>query len=397
MSRRSGLTGAGWTALIGGTALLPAGLASGYPTLTGLSLAAGAALVLAVLVTLARPRVTVRRFLTNDRVTVGEPARVRLEVENLSRLPAPGFDAIEQVDGAPLRVPVPGLAPREHRRVQLPVATPRRGLVRLGPVVAEHRDPLGLVRRVQPLSDQAWLWVRPPVHPARALPLGVVLDFEGRLTEQAPAGSTAFASLREYQPGDDPRHIHWRSTARIGTLVVREHVDTTEPTTAIVLDTRAGVLAPAAFEEAVEVAASVATACRRLGRPVTLDAPGEDRYAVEQAGGYDVMDRLAALTQREPAGVSVLTRLAETARPGGSLVVISGAEPGLVARLAPARRRFARVVVVLLQADEPAGVATAAAAGVPATVTRRPGLAVVRARSASDAVQAWSRLVVGGV
>lgn len=385
---RGGLTGAGWTTLLGGGALLPAGLAAGYPTLTGLSLAAGAALVLAVLVTLVRPRVTVRRFLARDRVTVGEPALLRLEVDNLSRLPAPGFDAIEQVDGAPLRVRVPGLAPRAHRTAQLPVATPRRGLVRLGPVVAEHRDPLGLLRRVQPLSDQAWLWVRPPVHPARALPLGVVLDFEGRLTEQAPAGSTAFAALREYQPGDDPRHIHWRSTARIGTLVVREHVDTTEPTTAIVLDTRAGVLDQAAFEQAVEVAASVATACQRVGRQVTLDAPGEDRYAVEQAGGYEVMDRLAALTQTVPAASAVLTRLIETARPGGSLVVISGEEPGLVTRLAPARRRFARVVAVLLQPD--------GSAGAPAAVTRRPGLAVVRAGSAWDAVQAWSRLVVGG-
>ena len=43
-------------------------------------------------------------------------------------------------------------------------------------------------------------------------------------------GSMAFSSLREYAPGDDPRQIHWRTTARLGRLVVREHVDTNEPT-----------------------------------------------------------------------------------------------------------------------------------------------------------------------
>jgi uncharacterized protein (DUF58 family) len=382
---RGGLTGAGWVVLVGGAVLLAAGLATGYPILTGLGLAAAVALLLAVVSTLARPRVAVGRELTPDRVTVGEPAVVRLAVENLSSLPAPAFEAVEQVDGTPLRARVAALAPHGHRMLFLPVPTGRRGRVRLGPVIVERRDPLGLIRRTRSLSDQAWLWVRPRVHPARALPLGVVLDFEGRLTEQAPAGSTAFASLREYAPGDDPRHIHWRSTARLGTLVVREHVDTTEPTTAIVLDTRAAVLDAPSFEQAVEVAASVATASRRVGQQVSLAAPGEDRHAVEQAGGYDVLDRLAALTRTEEAGQSALTRLVELARPGGSLVVVSAAEPGLVARLAAARKRFTRVVVVLLHSES-----------LVAGTTRRPGLVVVRAGSARDATQAWSRFAAGG-
>lgn len=384
-ARRSGLTGAGWAVLLGGAALLAAGLGLGYPALTGLGVAAGAALLLAVGATLARPRVAVRRILAPDRVTVGEPAQVQLEVDNLSRLPAPAFDVVEQVDGTPCPVRVPAIGPGGHQARQLRITTPRRGLIRLGPVIIERSDPLGLLRRARRLSGQAWLWIRPRVHPARALPLGVVLDFEGRLTELAPAGSTAFASLREYLPGDDPRHIHWRSSARVGTLVVREHVDTTEPAIAIVLDTRAAVLDRATFEAAVEVAASVAVASRRVEHQVTLAADGEDRYAVAQAGGYEVLDRLAAVTRTRTADPAGLARLAERARPGGSLVVISGDQPELVARLAPVRRRFARVVIVML-------VAGADQAG----TTRRPGLTVIRAGSARDAVRSWSRYVAGG-
>ena len=379
---RSGLTEAGRTVLAGGCAVLTAGLAFGYSALTGLGLAAGAAFGLAVAVHLVRLRIAVHRELTADRVSVGEPVRARLTVANLSRFPAAGFDAIELVDGAPVRVRVGPLGGGRRRSVEVAVPTSRRGLVELGPVVVERRDPLGLIRRVLPLSDKAWLWVRPRVHPVRPLPLGLVLDFEGRLPEDAPKGSTAFASLREYVPGDDPRLIHWRSTARIGTLVVREHVDTTDPTTAIVVDTRTAALDADTFEAAVEMAASVAVASLRVGHEVTLSAPGENRRAVEEAGGHDVLDRLAALRQIDDTEPSTLVRLAEHAKEGGSLVVVSGAEPGLVARLARVRRRFARVVVVALGA-EPA-------------ITRRPGLVVIHAPSAAEAAGAWSQLIAGG-
>jgi uncharacterized protein (DUF58 family) len=379
---RSGPTGVGWAVLAGGCSVLAAGLGFGYPTLTGLGLAAGAALGLAAAVHLVRLRIALDRELTADRVTVGEPVRARLSVENLSRVPATGFDAIELIDGEPLRVRVGPLAPSGHRSMDVGIPTPRRGLIRLGPVVVERRDPLGLVRHVLPLSDETWLWVRPRVHPVRPLPLGLVLDFEGRLTEDAPSGSTAFASLREYEPGDDPRLIHWRSTARIGTLVVREHVDTTDPTSAIVVDTRTAALDADTFEAAVEVAASVAVASLRVGHEVTLSAPGEDRRAVEEAGGHEVLDRLAALRQIDESDPAALIRQAEHTKEGGSLVVITGTEPGLVARLARVRRRFARVVVIALGAE--------------AAITRRPGLVVIHAPSAAEAAKVWSQLIAGG-
>ncbi len=375
---RSGPTGVGWIVLVGGAGMLAAGVGFGYSALTGLGLAA-AALGSAAAIHLLRPRIAVRRELSATRVTLGDPVRARLTVTNLGRFPAAGFDAVELIDGRPLRVRVRPLAAGGRRSMDVDIPTPRRGLVRLGPVVVERRDPLGLVRHVRPLSDRTWLWVRPRVHPVRPLPLGLVPDFEGRLTEEAPRGSTAFASLREYEAGDDPRLIHWRSTARVGTLVVREHVDTTDPTTAIVVDTRTALLDADTFEAAVEIAASVAVASLRVGHEVTLSAPGEDRRAVAIAGGHEVLDRLAALGQIDDGDPSTLVRVAERAKEGGSLVVITGIEPGLAGRLAAVRRRFARIVVVAL--------------GTESAVIRRPGLVVIHAPSAEEAAQAWSRLI----
>jgi uncharacterized protein (DUF58 family) len=369
----------GWVVLLGGGAMLATGIGFGFAAFTGLGMAGATAIGSAVAIHLARPRITVQRRLSANRVTVGEPVRALLTVTNMSRFPAAGFDAVELIDGEPLRVRVRPFAGGDRRSMEVTIPTPRRGLIRLGPIVVERRDPLGLIRHVLPLSDRTWLWVRPRVRAVRPLPFGLVPDFEGRLTEDAPRGSTAFARLREYEAGDDPRLIHWRSTARVGTLVVREHVDTTDPATAIVVDTRTAVLDADTFEAAIEMAASVAVASLRVGHEVTLSAPGEDRRAVAAAGGHEVLDRLAALGQIDDAEPSTLVRVAERAKEGGSLVVITGAQAGLVDRLAAVRRRFSRVVVVALGAES--------------AVTRRPGLVVIHAPSAEEAATSWSRLI----
>lgn len=379
--RRGGLTGAGWSLLAGGAVVLAGGLALGYPALAGLGVAAAGALLVAGAWSLVPPQLTVTRDVDPDRVTVGERALARLEISNDSRLPAPAFDVVERVDGSPLRVPVAALGARARRVLRYPIDASYRGLVKLGPVMLERRDPLGLLRRSASLTGVTQLWVHARVHQLRPLPIGVVLDFEGRLTDSAPRGSMAFASLREYEPGDDPRQIHWRSTARAGTLVVRERVDTSEPSVALLLDTRTGMLDGAAFEDAVEVAASVVVASRRVGHAVTLGAPGEDRGAVADAGGFDVLDRLAAVRQTDTGDTATLVRLAQRAPGGGALVVVSGADSGLVAALAGQRRRFGRVVLVVIggrRGDR---------------ALRRPGLAVVHGQTAVDAVRVWNRMV----
>ena len=53
-----------------------------------------------------------------------------------------------------------------------------------------------------------------------------------------------FVSLREYVPGDDPRLIHWPTTARVGTLMIREHVELRRPEFTVVLDTAPEASAP---------------------------------------------------------------------------------------------------------------------------------------------------------
>ncbi|MGH3978656.1 MAG: DUF58 domain-containing protein [Pseudonocardiaceae bacterium] len=380
------LTAAGWSVLTGCAVLYGTGALLGYPVLVGLAVGGAVLLTAAGVFVSVRPAVSLGRTIAPDRLRVGEPALGRVVIRNLSRWPAPGFVVVDRIAGDELELAVPGLAAGGWRTVQYPVPTSRRGRLPLGPVTVERRDPLGLFRRAQPLGGEDVLWVHPRVHPMRALPVGTVPDFEGRRTDNARTGTVTFSSLREYVVGDDPRRIHWRTTARTGSLMVREHVDTTEPTTTIVLDTRAAVLRPAAFEHAVEAAASVTQAAEDGGRPACLHVVGADAAADAEAGAVSIADRLAAAVQLPDSEPVRLLDVVERAEPGGALVVVTGgAEPALVARLAAQRRRFSPVVVLVVLDD----------AQQAPPLRRRPGMAVLAAGDGAGAATTWNRMVAG--
>jgi uncharacterized protein (DUF58 family) len=370
------LTRSGWILLGSGPLLAVSGFLAGYAFLAGAGLAALAAVACAVVITLARYRVSAERVVTPDRVTVGGQVRMGLVVHNLSGLPTPGFAATVEIgQWERIELPVPSLGPRGRVEVSAMVTASRRGKIPLSPVAIRRRDPLGLAERDAGFSDPDWLWVHPRVHHVAPLPTGLVLDFEGRASDRAHAGSATFASLREYARGDDPRHIHWRTTARTGVLTVRHHVDTTEPTANVVLDTRVGVLEPQQFEQAIEIAASIVAASARTGRPYSLS--GVDL----EEGTADYLDRLASVTQSDTP-LAGLIGVIERTSPGGSLAVISGDVPGLIERIAPQRRRFALVVAILVGAQGTG-------------LHRRPGMTVVSVTTAAEFAGVWPAALRG--
>jgi uncharacterized protein (DUF58 family) len=383
---RTPLTSAGWATLVTGGLLCVAGRLLGYGVAISLGLVALAVFVLAGLTVLVRPNVRLSRHVTPDRITVGKPAAGRLVVRNLTRWPQTGLVVVDRLGGRPREVPVPAIKAGGSRTVHYPVPTERRGRLTVGPLTVERRDPFGLFRRAQSQGETDVLWVHPRVHLVEPVPVGTVPDFEGRM-EMATKGSTSFSSLREYVPGDDPRRIHWRSTARAGELIVRESVDTMEPTVTIVLDTRSSVLAPEAFEHAVEVSASVAQSTIDSGRPGRVLVVGEDEAEVAAAGAESLLDRLAAAEQSDDTDPLRLLETVDRAARGGALVVVTGGgEPGLQARLAEQRRRFAPVIVMcVVRAD--------AAAPDP---YRKPGIAVLHVRTGVEAASVWNQLVLGG-
>ncbi|HEY0699594.1 MAG TPA: DUF58 domain-containing protein [Micromonospora sp.] len=311
----------------------------GYAELALLGAAAAVAVGYAAGHAAWRPRLDVRRTAEPDRVARGEPATVTLTVRNRDRLRSASLIAEDRCGDRRVPVPLLRLRPGRDTTVSYPVPTTRRGIVPIGPLLVTGRDALGLVTVARSHGDAVRVWVHPRIHPLGAVPAGVTRSLDGRI-DKVPHGSITFDSLREYVVGDDLRRVHWRTSARVGELMVREQLDTSLPRLVVLLDDRAAahpeVVAGVAetFESACEAAASVVAAARREELPVLLvlvsDGSPDRVDRPDDGDGADDLDRLAAVGLHPgPRGLpedplrQVTGRLRQE-RAGDTLVFLTG-------------------------------------------------------------------------
>jgi uncharacterized protein (DUF58 family) len=135
----------------------------------------------------------------------------------------------------------------------------RRGIYALERVIVSTSFPFGLFvkERDVEVAGSIVVWPRTdrPVRPTRRLGLVASRALAGSMASRG-AERGQFRGLRSYRSGDDPRDVHWRSSARLPEPVVREYDRDTGDTYWICLDTRC--IAEAAGEAAIEVAAALA-------------------------------------------------------------------------------------------------------------------------------------------
>ncbi|KAB1128432.1 DUF58 domain-containing protein, partial [Micromonospora sp. AMSO12t] len=314
--------------LVAAVVLLGVGFRFAYPELTLLGAAAGIAVGYAVLSAAWRPRLEVTRSADPDRVARGEPAAMTLTVRNAGRLRAASLVAEDRCGDRAVPVPLLRLRPGRDTTVRYEVPTARRGVVPVGPLRVTRRDPLGLVALARPYGGTVPVWVHPRVHPLNAVPTGAGRSLDGRV-DKVPHGSITFDSLREYVVGDELRRVHWRTSARVGELMVRENVDTSLPRIVVLLDNRAAAHperldgVAESFESACEAAASVLVAAYREDLPVVLLL-----VAPESAGGdaaaQGPLDRLAAAELADGGDLQPATTRLRRERLGDTLVFLTG-------------------------------------------------------------------------
>jgi len=267
-------TSAGKAFLVAGVLSLVAGVLLTYATLVALGVAALAAVVIARLWIMRRPRVEASRVVVPERVRVGRPARSNLTITNAGRRRTSGGTALEQFGDVQLPIEVPSLEPGESAIIETDLPTDRRGVYSVGPLDVTRTDPFGLARSGEPDEGVQRLWVHPQVHQLEPFPSGVARDLEGPESGEALEGGITFHTLRDYVRGDDLRQVHWRSSARAGKLMVRHNIDTHQPRSLIILDTRATSYSAGAFEDAIRAAASIVVASLSRGfdfRVLTTD------------------------------------------------------------------------------------------------------------------------------
>ncbi|NUT45808.1 MAG: DUF58 domain-containing protein, partial [Saccharothrix sp.] len=250
-----------------------------YPCVAGLGVALVALAVAGVVSVLSRAHVAPRRTVRPRTVQRLGACTGVLELTGTSRRFPVVFDASDQVAGSTVAVDVPLLAPGQRVKVEYPIPTHTRGLLRVGPLTLSRRGLAGLAHARTVVGDVVEVRVVPRVLPVRGLPGGVRRGHVGA-DERVERGGTDLVGLREYVPGDDLRRLHWATSARTGTLMVREDADPARPHLAVVLDDHVGSYVDVSdFEDAVEVAASLVTVAIAEGHPVRL---------VSSSGAVDV-------------------------------------------------------------------------------------------------------------
>ena len=240
---RSSRARAGWRAIttrgrvtaVVAAGALAVGLATGWREWIGVAVSLAVLLLAAILMSIGRSSCAVELDLQQDRMVVGEPGVASMRVRNTSHRRMLPLRMELEVAGLPVTVPVPSLHGGATYPVEVPLPTGRRAVVDLGPLRAVRGDVFGLIRRVVlwPVHRQVFVHPR-TVRPTSSLP-GYVHDLEGEESTKRTASDLSFHTLREYVPGDDRRFIHWKSSARNGTLQVREFLQTHRSQIAVIL------------------------------------------------------------------------------------------------------------------------------------------------------------------
>jgi uncharacterized protein (DUF58 family) len=373
------LTGTGRTLVALLLVLLVLGFSLGYPSLVGIGVAFLMTVGVAIAWVLRRPPVDSTREIHPVRITVGGTALSELTVLNRSRRRTAGGVALEGFGDDHLSVVLPPLEPGESQTIVQPLPTDRRGVYQVGPLLVSRSDPFGILRIGQNQRDTATLWVHPKVIDMAPLPSGLHRDLDGPDSGDAPEGGITFHNLREYVEGDDLRLVHWRSFAKTDVMMVRHNVDSHQPRSLVVLDTRASVHDDHSLEDAVTVAASIVTASMVRRFPfmlrttcgVTID---------QSATRASALDALAALVPSTTGSIERVVQSLGRDPGGASLSVISGrcSTTDLVC-IAPMRERFDAITIGRFGRHETGELVLA------------PGAVLVNARSVPEFAKAWNR------
>ncbi len=315
-----------------------------------------------------------RRFV--DHAFFGDRVTVDVTVHNARWLPIPWLEINEtlpvQLIAPPFHRQVISLGPRERRHLRYTLSCRRRGYYPIGPLIVQTGDLLGIERRSLARTEPDHLTVYPRVVPLQQLGLPthsplVALPAPSPLFED-PA---RVMGVRDYQPGDSPRRIHWTATASAGRLLVKNYQPAIARETLICLDLNQEDYERGqrytATELAIVAAASIAShVVVEEGLPVGLTTEARDpllddrtRFFLpprsERAHLMSLLEVLARVQVTSAAPfVELLRRETVNLSWGGTLAIITGRESeAMFDVLVYLRRAGFAVALILVQPGRP--------------------------------------------
>ena len=296
----------------------------------------------------ARPPTTrITRSVNPSRVTRGEAASVVLTRHNRAPVPGAPLEVVDVIGHLRVEVTIPLANPGRSSMASYRFITSRRGHLPVGPAIVSRRDPWGLYVRSRKIGEVGEISVFPRVLPIAAPDILSRLGRDAGAADIA-AGSDRFHTLREYVVGDELRKIHWPSSARTGTLMIKQMVDSPQPRVLLFCDCNPNVYAdPEAFENAVDVTVSVAHAIAAAGVPLTVCA-GQAMAPIEISRPNDLSKMLESFVtvsvEARPVSAAWLRSTVLRTR-ASALVAVSGPGNSFLSTLAGLRRSLSRYLM----------------------------------------------------
>jgi uncharacterized protein (DUF58 family) len=248
-----------------------------------------------------------------EHIFAGQPVRSVVEVHN-EKLTLPSFSLrVEGVRGkdaanaAMLETPVYFPYIPKHDRVQqiVPMTFPRRGIYCQEAFRIVTRFPFGFLQKARRIDLKSEALVYPSVEPSPDF-FEILPGMQGALESHAKGGGQDLYALRDYLPRDSRRHVHWKASARLGSLMVREFTREEDCRVVLVLDPHSPLhLAPKAadarFERAVTMCAALAWHFFERNAMLQFRTAGFETPLVEaNAIIFDILRHLATASPCPP-------------------------------------------------------------------------------------------------
>ena len=343
--------------------------------------------------------VTIAREPRSNRAQVGSLFIERFTLSNLSRIPKLWVETKDTSDLPGFRITTVsfwlGLGDTsdigEHQSVTVASGFGRgqtrrwltrtlcttRGRYRLGPMTLLSSDPFGIFPRVREIPSANHVVVLPMIVPLEGFPIpsGRLPGGEAlrRRTHQITPNA---AGVRDYVPGDSFSRIHWRSTARLRKLIVKEfeldplaeiwiivdaalssHYELRQPDErAKVKEDGAFQLPPSTIEYGVTAAASLAMHFLQLNRAVGFISYGAARQVIQPEPGeaqrLRLLESLAVLNAEGDRSLQDVIKIEGPRIPQGStaIFITPSVDTDMLAGIRRLRHTGRQPMLVLLDA-----------------------------------------------
>jgi uncharacterized protein (DUF58 family) len=275
-----------------------------------------------------------------EHIFAGQTVRGIVELKN-EKQTLPSFslrvEGTKKKDAAAavlLATPVyfPYLPRRESVKQSVPLRFARRGLYREEAFRIVTRFPFGFLQKARRLDIASEALVYPSVE-ATAEFLEVLPGIQGAIESLAKGRGQDLYALRDYLPTDSARHVHWKASARLGSLMVREFAREDDTRVLLVLDPHSGAAKPNAiaaekerFERTVELCAAIAWSFHERGALMEFRSASATVPLASATENIFAVLRHLALVQALPVDAKQ-HRLTELAAEAESFKIVVTSQP----------------------------------------------------------------------